>query len=307
MNKKSGHERTIEQLREEISYVIRLLRFSYEAIISIDESHNIIIFNEGAERIFGYAADELRGRSVHLLLPEHLREAHRRDITEFGRSADNAHLMHVRRPLVGLRKSGENFPAQASVYKLSYGSKTIFTTILRDLTAESEAIQRLMYLAEHDFLTGLPNRLLFMDRLTMAIARADRERAKIALLYMDVDAFKTINDALGHSAGDLLLKMIAERVHSCMRETDTVARIGGDEFAVIAEGLHQENDAEKVKNTILNEIEKPFDLEGKKITASLSIGIALCPDHGQDPDSLIQHADSAMYVAKQKRGISKTE
>lgn len=306
MNKKSGPKRTVEQLREEMSDVIGLLHFSYEAIISVDESHNIIIFNEGAERIFGYTTDEMRGRSVHLLLPEHLRETHEQKITEFGRTTANAHLMHVRRPLVGLRKSGEEFPAQASVYKLSSGGETTFTTILRDLTAETEALQRLSHLAEHDFLTGLPNRLLFMDRFATAISRADREQKKMALLYLDVDTFKAINDSLGHSAGDLFLKMVAQRVKSCMRETDSVARIGGDEFAVILEGLHQVSDAEKVKATILNELEKPFSLEGEDVTASTSIGIALYPDHGHDPDSLIRHADSAMYVAKQKLEISKT-
>ena len=302
MNTKSTDKRTVEQLRKEMSDVIGLLRFSYEAIISIDESHNIIIFNEGAERIFGYTADELRGRSVNLLLPNRLRKAHRPHVTEFGQSTNTAHLMHERRPLVGRRKSGEEFPAQASVYKLSHRGEITFTTILRDLTAESEAIQQLLYLAEHDFLTGLPNRLLFMDRVAMAIARADRERDKMALLYLDIDTFKEINDALGHSVGDLYLKALAERLQSCMRETDSVARIGGDEFAIVLEGLHQEKDAEKVKTTILNVLGEPFYLEGEKITTSVSIGIALYPDHGQDPDSLIQYADSAMYATKQNRG-----
>ncbi len=170
--------------------------------------------------------------------------------------------------------------------------------VSRDITRTKRTAQRLYYLANYDALTELPNRTLFRDRLKHAMALAKRNNKLVALFFLDIDHFKDINDSLGHVAGDQLLQGVARRIQSCAREGDTVARMGGDEFTVILEGLHEAVDAELVAFKIIEAMANPFSIENHDIYVSPSIGIALYPRHGDNIDDLVRNADTAMYQAK---------
>jgi diguanylate cyclase (GGDEF)-like protein/PAS domain S-box-containing protein len=160
----------------------------------------------------------------------------------------------------------------------------------------------LQYMARHDQLTELPNRELFHDRLRTALARARRDKERIALLYIDLDKFKLINDSFGHDIGDLLLREVARRITHCVRESDTVGRVGGDEFVVLLNSLHQPEHAITVAEKIRSALNQPFELAEHRLHVSSSIGIAIHPDHGDDNRQLMRHADDAMYGAKKHGG-----
>ena len=159
----------------------------------------------------------------------------------------------------------------------------------------------LRYVARHDPLTNLPNRALFNDRLQSALARARREQ-QLALLYIDLDGFKQVNDSCGHPVGDLMLQEVAQRIKRCVRESDTVGRIGGDEFVVLLHDIAQPEHATAVAEKIRAALERPFELAGQHLQISSSIGIASCPEHGDDNKQLIRLADEAMYAAKKDGG-----
>ena len=172
-----------------------------------------------------------------------------------------------------------------------------FEGSLVDITARRMAEERIQFLAYFDSLTSLPNRTLAQDRLTQAIAVALRRREKVGVLHLDIDNFKVINDCLGHSWGDELLRSIAQRLQACGREEDTVARLGGDEFLLIVP-IHSDADAAVVAERIARELKPPFSLNGHVISITCSVGISVFPDHGVDAETLIKHADAAMYASK---------
>ena len=161
---------------------------------------------------------------------------------------------------------------------------------------------RLQYLAQHDQLTSLPNRGLFHDRLRTALARARRDGHRLAVLYLDLDQFKAVNDHHGHGVGDLLLREVAARIDQCLRESDTAGRVGGDEFVVLLNDVGQADHAVAVATKICAALRQPFELAGCHLQVSASIGIALYPDHGEDDKQLLRHADDAMYQAKRQGG-----
>ncbi len=172
-------------------------------------------------------------------------------------------------------------------------------TTAADITESRANEARIAYLAHHDSLTGLPNRALLRDRLHQALVRAERERNGVALLCLDLDRFKTINDSLGHAAGDQLLRVIAERVQHCVRKSDTVCRQGGDEFIIVLQDLNEAEAPARVAEKVIERIAEPFEIDGQSITTSFSIGIAVYPNDGIDADSLVKNADTAMYHAKE--------
>lgn len=164
---------------------------------------------------------------------------------------------------------------------------------------------RLRYMAQYDQLTDLPNRGLLYDRLKVALANARREHGQLSLLYIDLDKFKQVNDTLGHGVGDLLLRDVAERMKHCVRESDTVARIGGDEFVVLLPGTSLSGQAELVAEKIHNALKQPFNLVGHSLSILPSIGVAHYPEHGNNERQLLEHADKAMYLAKNTAGIDR--
>ncbi|HLB94997.1 MAG TPA: EAL domain-containing protein, partial [Nitrospiria bacterium] len=169
----------------------------------------------------------------------------------------------------------------------------------RDVTERKQAEERLHYLAHHDGLTDLPNRVLLMDRLSQALSRAPWHKRLVAVLFLDLDHFKRINDTLGHNIGDLLLKGAAARLATCVRAGDTIARLGGDEFAIVLADIAQPQDVPKIAQKILDALSTPFELAARQLFITTSIGISLYPNDGQEADALLKNADTAMYRAKE--------
>jgi len=196
----------------------------------------------------------------------------------------------------GLRRDGVNFPQEISLTAIGASG---MVCVVRDITERTYAEEQIKHLAYHDALTNLPNRLLFKDRLTVALSHAQREGARLAVLFLDLDRFKVINDSLGHNIGDQLLQAVAARVQACVRDSDTVARLGGDEFTVLLPRLHRSDDAAPVASKIIEAIRYPFHIEGREFFITTSIGISLFPEDGTDAESLIKNADTAMYQAKE--------
>ncbi len=185
-----------------------------------------------------------------------------------------------------------------SLTSAAEGKLSLIEGTLIDITERKRAEEQVQHLAFHDTLTGLPNRLLFNDRLTMAIAQAHRTPRKVTVLFLDLDRFKVINDSLGHSVGDRLLCLVAERLRGCVRETDTVARLGGDEFTILVAGIVAEEDAAKVAQKILEALRLPFRVGERELFVTASMGVALYPTDGEEADTLVRNADTAMYRAK---------
>ena len=198
------------------------------------------------------------------------------------------------------RKNGEVYPEWLTITALrdDAGEVTHYAGIFSDLSAQEQVQERLRSLAYYDLLTDLPNRLLFRDRLRYAIAQARRDKHRLALMFLDLDRFKTINDTLGHSTGDALLRTVADRIKCHVRESDTVARLGGDEFTILLPNLGGKRDVTPVANKLIEVLASPMEVEGQNLYVTASIGIALFPDDGDDEESLLKHADTAMYRAK---------
>jgi diguanylate cyclase (GGDEF)-like protein/PAS domain S-box-containing protein len=196
------------------------------------------------------------------------------------------------------RKNGSTFPAEVCLTALTLsGQRTLLATV-RDITDRKAAEERVRYLAYYDALTGLPNRTLLQDRLAKALASARRRKDKLALLFLDLDRFKDINDSLGHSVGDLLLQQIGERLKTWGREQDTVARLGGDEFLIMVTGIKDATDAAVAGERLMDAMTAEFVIQGHSCTINCSLGISVFPEHGADGETLIKNADVAMYSAK---------
>ncbi len=196
----------------------------------------------------------------------------------------------------GVRSDGTSFPQEISLTSIGGGG---MVCVVRDITERTYAEEQIKHLAYHDALTALPNRLLFKDRLTVAISQAQRTNTRLAVMFLDLDRFKFINDSLGHNVGDHLLQAVAERVRTCFRDSDTLSRLGGDEFTVLIGNLNRPEDAAVVAEKTLEAVRQPFHVEGHEFYISTSIGISLFPDDGSDAETLIKNADTAMYQAKE--------
>lgn len=257
-----------------------------EGVMIVDPQGTISLFNPMAEQIFGYKENEIRGKNVDALL------------TDIRTGAGGAIGIGMREA-VGLRKSGATFQVDLTVCETGDSSHPGFVAIARDITERKQAEQRLVYLAQYDALTGLPTRALFHDRATHALARANREERLVAIMYLDLDHFKTINDGMGHHVGDELLKAVAKRITSCLRDVDTVSRLGGDEFAVILESIPHIDNATIVAEKIIDVMQEPYRVDGHDVHITISIGITIYPMDDKDLASLLKDADQAMYRAKQ--------
>ncbi len=274
-----------------------LLRAAPDAIVIVDARGKIVLTNIQAENLFGYTAAELKGRPVELLMPERYRNHH-------GKLRDNYQTKPHLRPmarnmeLYGLRKDGVEFPIEVSLSPITSGDGTLVASAIRDISDRKKTEALLLQQANFDTLTDLPNRVLAFDRLSQALARAQRDHCHVALMFIDIDRFKDVNDTLGHTVGDELLVEVAKRLLSCVREQDTVARLGGDEFLIILSDLHHVSEAELVAGKVLSAIKRPYVLEGRDLFVSASIGITSYPDDSKNPHILLRNADVAMYRAK---------
>ncbi len=198
--------------------------------------------------------------------------------------------------------SGETFYADVLLNAMELDGKPVVQAVVRDISERKHLEEKIQQMAYHDPLTGLPNRMLLIDRLTMAISLADRNREKVTLMMLDLDKFKEINDTLGHHIGDLLLQAVAEKLTGILRKGDTVARFGGDEFVLVLPEQKDAQTALQVARKIIDAFRITVVLEGHSLLITSSIGISLYPDHGPDIDSILANADIAMYQAKQAEG-----
>lgn len=251
-------------------------------------------WNPAAERMFGWREAEILGQPVPTIPAEKTGEAENlRQRVIGGEGIVGAELERRRRDGSPIDISMTVAPLRDQSGQL-YG----YLTIAADITERRNAERKIEFIAYHDMLTGLPNRLLVQDRFAQAMAYADRVKSKVALLFLDLDSFKTINDSLGHAVGDALLKHIAIRLGECMRDTDTISRQGGDEFLIVLPYLSDADDIAPIMVKLMERLQEPMSADGHELSTTVSIGIAIYPDDGDSFDTLLKKADMAMYRAK---------
>jgi diguanylate cyclase (GGDEF)-like protein/PAS domain S-box-containing protein len=287
-----------EAVRENELRTRMILESSYDAFIAMDVNGVISDWNQQAEITFGWTRQEAIGAILgELIVPERFRQAHIEGMNRFV-ATGVGNVVGKRIELPGLRKTGEEFPLEVTIRALPHKNSHEFCAFLRDITDRKHAEQRLVDLAHNDALTGIPNRSLFHDRLTEAMGRSKRSGTLLALMYLDVDRFKSINDCYGHATGDRLLIEFSQRLKASVRATDTVARLGGDEFTIIAESLSSETDAESIARKIMNNVRKETKINDFELNVTTSIGITFYRGEDMDKDQLINNADRALYRAK---------
>ena len=292
-------ERT-KNLEQAHAQVKSLVDNSSDGIISIDVNHIIVLFNPAAEMIFQYQQEDVLGQPLILLLPDSVHKNHHRHVETFGEGkGSHSRLMTSRSEVQGKRKDGSLFDAEASISKSSVDGVTYFTAFIRDITDRRKAEEEIRRLAMFDSLTGLANRHHFENELKEAIAYSNRfPDNKISLLLLDLDLFKLVNDTYGHAVGYKLLICIAEMLENNVREVDTVGRFGGDEFAILLQGIETSEQVTMVAEKLIAALSKPFDIDGNDIVIGVSIGITFYPDHGADAEQLLKQADNMMYKSK---------
>ncbi|MDO3383551.1 putative bifunctional diguanylate cyclase/phosphodiesterase [Gilvimarinus algae] len=285
------------------TYLNAILRYSPALIAVKDLNGNVVMASDHYKQLANIEDGSLIGKNAYDIYPKELVESLK---SVEAAALDSGRPFETEVEL--LHKDGSLHTYLMVKFPLSDKSEEVFgvCTICTDVSdrklAESalrEQQSRLNYLAFHDALTSLPNRSLFYDRINHGIARAQRASSKLALMLLDVDRFKNINDSLGHDSGDLLLKAIAGRLNDGVRDMDTVARLGGDEFVVLLEGVHDLEDVRFVANKLLAQLSRPMEIAGHDISITASIGISVYPTDGEDTDELLKNADIAMYKAKE--------
>ncbi len=277
-----------------------VLKMADVAIIVIDSDAKIVQANPRAEQMFGYGVEGLVGLGLNVLLPPHLRDVHSGYVAEFMRSSETARSMTSRDEIMGYRKDGSFFPARAGISKIDTMTGRLMVVSLMDISDEQKQNQRLQWEATHDRLTRLPNRALISDRLQNSLERAVRAGHKVALIFIDVDNFKMINDTYGHEVGDRLLLEVAERLLTLVRPGDTVGRFSGDEFLVICDPIDQMVTATKIVDRIVNHFTSPISLGDLKLFVTVSAGLTIGEGGGVNAETLLKNADAAMYQAKQE-------
>lgn len=291
------------KLQSEIRFRHGLLDALGEGVFGVDYRGRCIFINPAALKMLGFTEEEVTGKDQHALFHHHRPDG----------SSYPGHDCPVYLSLVDgetrsgedwfWRKDGSGFPVATTVSpNLIDGGSKGAVVVFHDIAERKLNDERIRHLAQHDTLTDLPNRALLTDRLHQALSYAKRDKQKVALMFIDLDRFKPINDTLGHVVGDWLLKQVANRMRECVRDSDTVARVGGDEFVVLLRSIDNTEDAVMVAEKILNSLNKSFDLAQQSLQISCSIGMTLYPDHAKNETEMISFADIAMYQAKQSGG-----
>lgn len=267
-----------------------------EGVIITDSKACILNVNPAFCRVTGYSRDEVLGENPRIL---------------HSGQQDNAFYADMWRELLynnrwegeiwNRRKNGKIYPEWLSITAVmdEAGSVSHYIGIFSDITSQKDSEERLYYLAHYDNLSKLPNRLAFHDRLRQAISRARRNDNQVAVMFLDLDGFKEVNDTLGHDAGDDVIREVASRLSTAMRETDTIARFGGDEFMILLAEVGAREGIETAAQKIIEAVAKPIRIDNTDARVTTSIGISLYPQDGDDIDTLIRQADMAMYAAKE--------
>lgn len=292
----SRRDRTQRYKDEEyLRMAATVIETANEAVLVASRNLNVVSLNAAFTRLTGFGSDELVGNPLRTLIEAANRTEHLRDIW--------AALVREgawRGELTARRKDGTTFicAMSANCVRNDAGRVTQFVSVFSDVTEKREAEERIRYLAHYDVLTGLPNRALFNERLRQTVFTAKRYQSNFGLMFIDLNKFKPVNDRFGHDVGDMLLREIGARLEDSVRQSDTAARIGGDEFVILLPGANHESRLRAVAQKVLEELERPFEYNGHDIQISASIGFVLYPQHGDDFDSILRHADRAMYQAK---------
>jgi len=282
-----------KQAEEAIAQLAAIVQCSEDAIIGASLAGAITTWNGGAARLLGYSSGEALGASLSIVVPQADRIA---DILDRSARGEVSHFDEM----LFLSKAGATLPVSLTVSPIrdAQDQVTGVAAIARDNSARVHAEKELAHQARHDYLTGLPNRLLLADRLEESIQRAARGGLMAAVIYLDLDGFKLVNDTLGHEAGDGLLQKVTDRLRSCIREPDTLARMGGDEFMLVINEVPNSQTALVVAERLAAVLKKPLSIAGHEFCVTASIGIGMYPQDGTDVSTLRRNADSAMYQAK---------
>jgi diguanylate cyclase (GGDEF)-like protein/PAS domain S-box-containing protein len=288
--------RTLSKQDRDIRQAAMVFESTGEGVIITDPHARIIAVNQAFCELTGYQRDEIAGRSIRVLRSRHQGKAFYEEMFE-----TLAQTGRWEGEIYTRKKSGDSHLEWLTVNVVKDNQDRIsqFVAVFSDVAIVKRSLQKLDHLAHHDPLTGLPNRLLLRDRLEHAIHRARREQRQLAVLFLDLDRFKNINDTLGHTVGDHLLRIFAGRLSSRIREGDTVARLGGDEFMVLLEDYQAPEDARTVAQGILDSLGQSFGIQGHELFVTASIGISVYPGDGLTADKLVRNSDAAMYRAKE--------
>jgi diguanylate cyclase (GGDEF)-like protein/PAS domain S-box-containing protein len=281
----------VQHLREKL-----ILSAAPDGVLWVDSSGKILLANPAMETLSGYAMQELLGQNVDIFLPEHLRARHAESMRAHF-TAPHPRAMGLM-DLSLLRRDGEMLPVDIALGHWEDEGAAYAIAYIRDLTERKQFEDSLKHQATHDELTGLSNRWLFRLQLDQALARASRSGLHVAVLFIDLDFFKTINDSFGHSTGDALLVQVGTRMRGVLREHDTLARMGGDEFAVLLADLASPDEAIGVANKLLASLKTAYTLKGQDVYSGASVGLAFYPDDAPTSEALLRFADMAMYQAK---------
>jgi PAS domain S-box-containing protein len=309
------------ELRDTESKFKVLTASSTDSIVLMDSTGKVSFWNPAAEMLFGFGADEILGKDLHsLITPERYHKDFRKGLPNFQKTGQG-YFVGKTLETTARKKDGTEFPVEVSFSALQVKGDWYAAGIIRDITERKAMEKQMKHMAHYDMLTGLPNRTLFFDRFTQFLSLARRHRYPMGVLYLDLDKFKWVNDNIGHDAGDIVLKEVAARLGSSLRESDTaariqiqrgssinlresdtVARIGGDEFIILLSQITDKNDSVVVAERIVKELYRKMSINDDEITIGVSIGISVFPDDGHDMDTLIRNADMAMYQAKERGG-----
>jgi diguanylate cyclase (GGDEF)-like protein/PAS domain S-box-containing protein len=290
----------LSEMRRQLSVATRLttriIESADEGILITDARRIIRSVNPAFEKSTGYSAAEAIGRTPAILKSGH------HDKNFYRKMWDTINKVGEWRGEIWNRhKNGEIYPEWLSISAVKDSQQHIshYVGVFSDAHTQEYILERLHYLAYYDGLTGLPNRRLFLDRLNMSISHARRESHMLAVMFIDLDQFKQINDTLGHQVGDELLIGVTERMKSCLRNEDTLARLAGDEFTVLLPDIPHPDAARNVAQKFLECCAQPLSINGHELCVTASIGIAIYPNDGEDAESLLHHADLAMYRIKE--------
>ena len=292
---KAGAE---EELLESEEKFRKISSSAQDAIVMMDSEGDITYWNPASEKIFGYSYEDAVGKDLHaLIVPQYQQNAFKEGFERFKQTGKGP-VLGKTIELSALRKNGTEFPVEVSISAVPIKGKWHSIGIIRDITERKRSEETIRHMAYHDHLTGLPNRLLLNDRLEQALAMGRRHKSLVAILFLDIDRFKVINDTLGHAVGDELIKAVAQRLKKHLRDTDTVARLGGDEYTVLLQDVNGIESVTRVVENIFAIFKEPFDIKGHELFLTASIGISVYPDDGTDSETLLKNADIAMYMAK---------
>ena len=265
-------------------------------IISLNSNQSIKLVNMETLNIFGYKQEEIENNNIKLLFHSTEHEKLKTYLSTANNLQNNT--LQPRVELTGIHKDKSTFPVELTISNNTHNENCINTLILRDITKSKQVEEELKYQAYFDQLTEIPNRTLFIDRAETALNQAKRANEGLGIIFIDLDEFKEINDSLGHDGGDIMLKIISQRLINSARKSDTVSRRGGDEFTILMPRLNHIEDAAKLAERILESNKEPIKIKEELVYPKTSIGISVFPKDGDSIDILIQNADQAMYQAK---------